>query len=85
MITGYDTVHVEIVALDSEHGTSLTYDGIFDDDQIVVHWFRDPEVRRLQSRYVLKKIDQDRFELSSYLSTDYGDNWALTHQRIYSR
>ena len=76
---------VQMVAMDSEHGSFSTYDGSLLDGEINLYWFRDKEKKRLQSKYVLKIIDDNGFEFSSFLSTDYGENWALTHQRIYTR
>ena len=40
-------------------------------------------IKRLQSKYILAIKTDNEFEFSSYLSTDYGNNWALTHERKY--
>ncbi len=74
-----------MVAMDSEHGSFLTYDGSLSEGEITLYWYRDQEKKRLQSKYVMTIADSSQFEFSSYLSTDYGENWALTHQRVYSR
>lgn len=85
IVTLIDSTALQMVAMDSEHGGFLTYDGILSKDEIVFYWFRDKEKKRLQSRYMMKMMNDDNFEFSSYLSTDYGKSWALTHQRMYTR
>ncbi|MEP5612180.1 MAG: WD40 repeat domain-containing protein [Cyclobacteriaceae bacterium] len=84
-IVGQDSTFVQMVTLDSEHSSYSTLDGTIENGQLVVTWFRDKEKKRVQSRYIMSIIDEDAFEFSSYLSTDYGENWALTHERKYTR
>lgn len=76
---------VEMTAADSEHGTFSLYKGTINGDKMTVFWYRDEKVKRLQSKYILTVSDERHFEFSSYLSTDHGATWALTHERNYSR
>lgn len=85
MIVGQDSISVEMSALDSEHGSFSILNGKVENDKLVIYWFRNKDVKKLQSKYILSIENKDKFEFSSYLSTDYGKNWALTHERIYSR
>ncbi len=85
ILTFKDSTAVQMVAMDSEHGSFSTYDGELANGKIELYWFRDKEKKRMQSKYVMAISDADSFEFSSYLSTDYGENWALTHQRMYKR
>ncbi len=80
-----DSTQIQMVAMDSEHGGFSTYDGSIDKDEIILYWYRDKERRRLQSKYVMTINDTNNFEFSSYLSTDFGETWALTHGRLYRR
>lgn len=84
-LIGLDSSQFQMVALDSEHGSFSFLEGSLEDDQLVLYWYRNKQVRRLISKYVMTFLDDDQFEFSSFLSTDHGENWALTHQRIYSR
>ncbi|MEQ9405121.1 MAG: WD40 repeat domain-containing protein [Cyclobacteriaceae bacterium] len=84
-IVGKDSVSIQMVALDSEHGSYSVLEGSIVNDQLVVYWFRDKEKKRLQSKYIMTFANKDAFEFSSYLSQDYGETWALTHERKYSR
>lgn len=84
-ITGKDSTSVQMSVLDSEHNKFSILNGNLKDNQIIVYWFRNNERKKLQSKYILTTQNLDEFEFSSYLSTDYGKNWALTHQRIYNR
>ncbi|WP_430969050.1 hypothetical protein [Spongiimicrobium sp. 2-473A-2-J] len=85
LIIGKDSTGVQMSILDSEHNSFSILDGEISDGKVVVYWYRNKEVKRLQSRYLLTVQSAKRFEFSSYLSTDYGENWALTHERIYTR
>ena len=85
MIAGKDSIGIQMSILDSEHNSFSILDGEIKDDKIEVYWFRNKEVKRLQSKYVLKVESDEKFEFSSFLSTDHGENWALTHKRIYTR
>ncbi|GGI57602.1 hypothetical protein GCM10011444_19110 [Winogradskyella haliclonae] len=85
MIVGQDSISVQMSALDSEHGSFSILNGKIENDKLVIYWFRNIDVKKLQSKYILSIENKDKFEFSSYLSTDYGKNWALTHKRIYSR
>lgn len=83
-ITGQES-SVQMVTLDSEHGTYSLLEGYVDNGVLEVTWFRNKEVGKLRSKYVMTFIDQDTFEFSSFLSTDYSETWTLTHERIYTR
>jgi len=85
LIMGKDSVNLEMSVIDSEHGSFSILKGSKVGDQLELIWYRDIEVKRLQSKYILSKKDKDQIEFSSYLSTDYGENWSLTHQRNYTR
>ena len=85
MINGRENDLIEMSALDSEHNSFSYLEGKIVDGRIEVYWFRDKEVKRLQSKYILTIKNSDEFEFSSYLSMDYGETWALTHMRVYSR
>ena len=85
MIIGNDTSSIEMVALDSEHNSFSLLSGNIVESTLIVYWYRDPENKKLQSKYILTSENPEQFEFSSYLSTDYGDTWALTHERKYSR
>lgn len=80
-----DSIHYQMVAMDSEHGTYSFLEGAMDNDQLILHWFRNKAIGKLRSKYELTVTNANTFEFSSYLSTDFGENWALTHQRIYRR
>lgn len=83
-ITGLDSTRVQMVAMDSEHGGFSTYEGQIEDEQLEVKWFREKEVGRLETKYLLSFINESEFEFSSYLSND-GETWALTHQRNFKK
>ncbi|MFV1883877.1 MAG: hypothetical protein ACMZ7B_05290 [Balneola sp.] len=80
-----DSSHVKVMAIDSEHGSFSSYKGLVKNEILTVIWYRDEKVKRLQSKYVLTKQSENDFEFSSFLSTDYGETWALTHERKYRR
>ncbi len=84
-ILGQDSTSIQMVALDSEHGGYSMLNGNITDEILEVVWYRNKEVGRLRSKYVMTFQDKDRFEFSSFLTTDYAQTWALTHQRIYTR
>ena len=84
-IVGKDTASIQMTVLDSEHGRFSVLNGTIENDGMVVYWYRENEESRLRSKYILTFKDPDHFEFSSWLSTDYGENWALTHERIYSK
>lgn len=85
MIIGKDSNGVQMSILDSEHNSFSILNGEIEEGKIIVYWYRNEDVRKLQSKYVLTIMDNNKFEFSSYLSTDHGKSWALTHERIYSR
>ena len=85
IITGIDSINIQMVSMDSEHGGFLTYEGQLADEKLELVWYRDQSVGRLRSKYELHFKDESQFEFSSYLSTDHGETWALTHQRIFSK
>lgn len=85
MITGQDSLGIQMSILDSEHNSFSILNGEIIGDKIVVYWFRNKDVKKLQSKYILTIVNNEKFEFSSYLSTDYGENWALTHERIYTK
>ncbi|WP_353778367.1 alpha/beta hydrolase [Winogradskyella sp. 3972H.M.0a.05] len=85
VITGSDSSRVQMSALDSEHGSFSILNGTVEDSKMTLYWYRDIQKKRLQSKYKLEFKDESTFEFSSFLSTDYGENWALTHQRIYHK
>jgi hypothetical protein len=74
-----------MAVLDSEHSAFSILNGEISESKIVVLWYRDKEVKRLQSKYTLTMENKNSFEFSSYLSMDHGESWALTHERIYTR
>ncbi|MEP1034198.1 WD40 repeat domain-containing protein [Ekhidna sp.] len=83
-ITGQDST-IQMVALDSEHGKFSLLEGSISNGILEVIWFRNKEVGRLRSKYVMTFKTENSFEFSSYLTTDYAETWSLTHQRIYKR
>ena len=85
MIIGKDSTQIQMSILDSEHNSFSILNGEVKDNNIIVYWYRNNDVKRLQSKYILTIESLNKFEFSSYLSTDYGENWALTHKRIYTR
>ena len=85
VITGLDSTHVEMIALDSEHGSFSFLEGKIKNDTLTTYWYRNKAVKKLQSKYILTFNNSNRFEFSSYLSTDFGKQWDLTHQRIYHK
>lgn len=85
IVTGFDSTRIQMVSMDSEHGGFLTYDGQLDSDTLKVTWYRNKENGKLLSMYKLYFIDANEFYFSSFLSTDYGKTWALTHQRLFER
>ncbi len=84
-ITGLDSTNVEMLALDSEHGSFSTLNGTINNNELTTYWYRNKDVKKLQSKYIMSFTDTNTFEFSSYLSTNYGKDWALTHQRKYSK
>ena len=84
-LTATDAVNVEMATLDSEHGSFSMYKGAIAEESMELIWYRDETVKRLQSKYVLTVNGTNSFEFSSFLSTDSGNSWALTHQRTYTR
>ncbi len=80
-----DSAHYQMVAMDSEHGSYSTLEGTIENGSLVLYWFRNKEVGKLRSKYVMSQENANAFEFSSYLSTDFGETWALTHQRKYFR
>ena len=85
IITGKDSIGIQMSVLDSEHNKFSILNGNLENNQIIVYWFQNEETKKLQSKYILTIYTTDKFEFSSYLSTDYGENWALTHQRVYTK
>lgn len=84
-IAGKDSSGIQMSVLDSEHNSFSILDGEIENGKMIVYWYRNKDVKRLQSKYILTIETNNRFEFSSYLSTDYGEKWALTHERIYKR
>lgn len=84
-IFAVDSVTVAMTALDSEHGSFSNFEGTIDGNQMTVLWYRNKEVGRLRSKYMLTIENSDSFEFSSFLSTDHGETWALTHERKYQK
>lgn len=85
-IMALDSINMQMVSVDSEHGSySLLEGAIIDSKTMELYWYRDHNKKRVQSKYVMLLLDKEAFEFSSYLSTDYGERWALTHERFYSR
>lgn len=80
-----DSVHYQMVALDSEHGSYSFMEGTIEEGRLEVYWFRNKEIGKLQSKYVLEIENETTFEFSSFLSNDFGVSWVLTHQRKYLR
>lgn len=85
LLAGKDSVNLEMSVLDSEHGSFSILEGEKKGNQLELIWYRDTKVKRLQSKYILTKNGKEQFEFSSYLSMDYGETWALTHERKYYR
>lgn len=85
ILTAQNASELQLSSLDSGHGSFTIYKGSFTDEGAELMWYRDENVKRLQSKYVLTVNGANEFELSSYLSTDTGKTWALTHQRVYTR
>ena len=85
MIVGKESNGIQMSILDSEHNSFSILNGEIKDNKVVVYWFRNKDVKKLQSKYILTIANDNEFEFSSYLSTDYGENWALTHKRVYTR
>ncbi len=84
-IAGMDSLQVQMATLDSEHGGFSIHNGSIVNETMTTYWYRNEDVKKLQSKYIMTQEDEDSFEFSSYLSTDYGNTWALTHGRKYSR
>lgn len=85
IIAGLDSVRIQMVSMDSEHGGFLTYEGQIKNETLEVKWFRNKEKGKLQSKYIMHFKSDQAFNFSSFLSTDYGKTWDLTHERIFSR
>ncbi len=85
IITGIDSSRIQMVSMDSEHGGFLTYEGKMIDETLEVIWYRNKEKGKMMSKYTMSFENKDQFAFSSYLSTDYGASWALTHQRTFKR
>ncbi len=85
VITGQDSTRVQMIALDSEHGSFSNLEGTIRNDAMTTYWYRNKDIRKVQSKYILTLNSSNNFEFSSYLSTDYGKQWALTHQRVYHK
>nr|WP_321236152.1 hypothetical protein [uncultured Psychroserpens sp.] len=84
-ITGMDSLNVQMVTLDSEHSGFSIQNGSIINNVMTTIWYRNENVKRLQSKYILSLKGSNAFEFSSYLSTDYGKTWALTHERTYAK
>ncbi|WP_299116590.1 hypothetical protein [uncultured Winogradskyella sp.] len=80
-----DRSNAQMSTVDSEHGSFSLFNGKIKDNSIELLWYRDIEKKKLQSKYKMTIISEDAFEFSSYLSTDYGNYWALTYERKYQR
>ncbi|MEO1052743.1 MAG: DUF1579 family protein [Bacteroidota bacterium] len=76
---------MEMTATDSEHAGSMHFKGELSNGQISLLWYRDESIKKMQSKYVLEIKNDREFEFSSFLSTDYGKTWALTHERKYTK
>lgn len=85
VVNGLDSTSVQMMTLDSEHGSFSISDGSINNKMMTTYWYRNKDVKRLQSKYILTFKSDDIFEFSSYLSTDSGKSWALTHERKYSK
>jgi hypothetical protein len=85
MIIGVDSTRVQLSILDSEHNSFSILSGKIKNDKMIVYWYRNKDLRKLQSKYILTLKSNNSFEFTSFLSTDYGETWALTHKRDYSR
>jgi len=84
-IFAIDSFKIAMTALDSEHGSFSNFEGSISENTMTALWYRDKEKKRLQSKYILTVKSEGSFEFSSFLSTDYGETWALTHERKYQR
>lgn len=80
-----DSANVQMVRLDSEHGSYSISEGTISNNMMEVYWYRNKEIGKLISKHVMTIQSLDVFEFSSFLSTDYGKSWALTHERKYMR
>ena len=85
IITGLDSMHVEMITLDSEHGSFSYHEGSVKNNKMTTYWYRNKDKKKLQSKYILSFKDTNNFEFSSFLSQDYGKNWDLTHKREYQK
>ena len=84
-MAGKSPSDIEMAVLDSEHGSFSILNGAIAENRLIVYWFREENIKRLQSKYILDIQGWDSFELSSFLSTDNGKSWAITHERKYKR
>lgn len=85
MITSRDSTHLGMISFDSEHADIQYFTGEIEHHETTLIWYRDRNVKRLQSKYILNRHSNNEFEFSSFLSTDHGETWALTHERKYQR
>lgn len=80
-----DSLQTQRTFFDSEHSNLMFFQGIIEGDTMSSLWLRDLEKKRMQVKNELKLLDKNSFQNTTYLSTDYGQTWQLTHAWQYTR
>ena len=76
---------IERTWLDSQHGGFMLLKGEINKNSLNALWVRDPANPKMQVKHEMKFEEKDKLKFSTFLSTDYGENWALTHEWDYLR
>ncbi|MEO9964759.1 MAG: hypothetical protein ABJF11_03155 [Reichenbachiella sp.] len=80
-----DSMKLQRVYFDSEHASTMVFNGETDGNDIKMLWLRNNEKKRMRVKFELTRHSADAFEWSTHLSTDYGESWQLTHLWKYNR
>ena len=79
-----DALELQKSWVDSEHANLMVLSGEIKSNKSKVHWYRD-ETQKMQVKHELRVLSEDQLEFLSYLSTDGGTTWQLTHEWKYNR
>lgn len=80
-----DSMKIQRVYFDSEHANAMVFDGGINAEGMELFWVRDKKRKKMQVKFEMIAPGTDSFEWKTYLTTDFGETWQLTHHWQYTR
>lgn len=80
-----DSLELQRVFFDSEHSRAMVLDGTVNESGYELLWMRNPSKKKMQVRFELEIKNENVFEWTTHLTTDFGETWQLTHNWQYTR